>query len=242
MNLIQSVIHKGFLIERKYLFDRLPQKILLIRNGQSEATLDSKLYSKIPNNKINLTKKGREEAREIAKKLQQIINPNETLKFYVSSYKRAIQTFHQIERELKKKNYNFIYQIEPLLKEQEFGNLTTISREKRKKRIHIGKYYYRGNGGESGSDVFRRVEEFKKKFFDEIEFGKKYFKNIVLVSHACFFRAFAMNILNLSIETYHRMAKPKNCSIWVFEKKKEKFTPMIEETYKILNEIDYYKY
>ena len=65
MNLIQSVIHKGFLIERKYLFDRLPQKILLVRHGQIEANLDPKLYSKIPNNQINLTKKGREEAREI---------------------------------------------------------------------------------------------------------------------------------------------------------------------------------
>ena len=40
MNLIQSVIHKGFLIERKYLFDRLPQKILLVRHGQSEENLD----------------------------------------------------------------------------------------------------------------------------------------------------------------------------------------------------------
>ena len=120
--------------------------------------------------------------------------------------------------------------------------MTTITREKRKKRIYIGKFYYRGNGGESGSDVFRRVEEFKKKFFDEIEFGKKYYKNIVLVSHACFFRAFAMNILHFPIDTFHRMAKPRNCAIWVFEKKKDKFTPMIEEVYKILNEIEYYKY
>ena len=81
-----------------------------------------------------------------------------------------------------------------------------------------------------------------KKFFDEIEFGKKYYKNIVLVSHACFFRVFAMNFLYLPIETYHRMAKPRNCAIWIFEKNKEKFTPMIEKTYKLLNEIEYYKY
>ena len=66
--------------------------------------------------------------------------------------------------------------------------MTTIKREKRKKRINIRKFYYRGNGGESGSDVFRRVEEFKKKFFDEIEFGKKYYKNIVLVSHVYFYK------------------------------------------------------
>ena len=46
-----------------------------------------------------------------------------------------------------------------------------------------------------------------KKFFDEIEFGKKYYKNIVLVSHACFFRAFAMNILYFPVDTFHRIAK-----------------------------------
>ena len=27
-----------------------------------------------------------------------------------------------------------------------------------------------------------------KKFFDEIEFGKKYYKNIVLVSHVYFYK------------------------------------------------------
>ena len=43
-----------------------------------------------------------------------------------------------------------IYQIIPLLKEKEFGNMTTIKREKRKKRINIRKFYYRGNSDESG--------------------------------------------------------------------------------------------
>ena len=88
MSLIK-LIHKGFIVERKYLFDCLPEKILLVRHGQSEANLNPKVYSTTPNNKISLTEKGEEEAREVAKKIQKIIYPNETLKFYMSSYKRA---------------------------------------------------------------------------------------------------------------------------------------------------------
>ena len=240
MSLIKS-IHKGFIIERKYLFDRLPEKILLVRHGQSEANLNSKVYSTTPNNKISLTEKGEEEAREVAKKIQKIIYPNETLKFYISSYKRALQTFYEIRNELKKKNYIFNYQIEPLLREQEFGMMANITKQKREKRIKVGKYYFRGNGGESGADVNRRVEEFKKKFFDEIEFGNKYYKNIILVTHACFVRVFAFHFLNFSVDAYHRLAKPNNCAVWIFEKNKV-FTPMIDKAYKIKNQIEYYKF
>ena len=44
MNLIQSINHKGFLIEKKYLFYCLPQKILFVCRNQSEANLDPKYY------------------------------------------------------------------------------------------------------------------------------------------------------------------------------------------------------
>ena len=241
MSFLQRIIHKGFNIEKKYLFNHLPQKIILVRHGQSEANLDPKVYSNTPNNKIKLTKKGEEEAREVAKKLLEIIKPKDSLKFYISSYIRAIQTYNQIEYIFKQKNYIFDSQIEPHLKEQEFGMMANITKEKRQKRLFIGKYYYRADGGESGADVNRRVEEFKKKLFDEIEFGGKIYKNIILVTHACFLRVFTMNLLNFPIETYHRMAKPKNCCFWVFEKNK-KFNPSFENIYSIKNKIEYYTY
>ena len=145
MSFLQRIIHKGFDIERKYLFTHLPQKIILVRHGQSEANLDPKVYSNTPNNKINLTEKGEKEAREVAERIQKIINPKDTLKFYVSSYRRAIQTYNQIEYIFKQKNYIFDTQIEPLLKEQEFGMMANITKEKRQKRLFIGKFYYRAD-------------------------------------------------------------------------------------------------
>ncbi len=241
MSLSKIIIHKCFNIERRYLFNHLPKKILLICNGETEANINPNIYSTTPNNKIKLTKKGKEEANEMSKKLQKIIKPKESLKFYISSYKRAIQTYNQIEYIFKQKNYIFDSQIEPLLKEQEFGMMANITKEKRQKRLFIGKFYYRADGGESGADVNRRVEEFKKKLFDEIEFGGKIYKNIILVTHACFLRVFTMNLLNFPIETYHRMAKPKNCCFWIFEKNK-KFNPSFENIYSIKNKIEYYTY
>lgn len=241
MSLTKIIIHKCFNIERRYLFNHLPEKILLICNGETEANINPNIYSTTPNNKIKLTKKGKEEANEMSKKLQKIIKPKESLKFYISSYKRAIETYEEIEKELKKKKYIFKYQIEPLLKEQDFGMMSDINKKEREKRLFIGKFYYRANGGESGCDVNRRVEEFKKKLFDEIEFGGKIYKNIILVTHACFLRVFTMNLLNFPIETYHRMAKPKNCCFWIFEKNK-KFNPSFENIYSIKNKIEYYTY
>ena len=241
MSLSKIIIHKCFNIERRYLFNHLPKKILLICNGETEANINPNIYSTTPNNKIKLTKKGKEEANEMSKKLQKIIKPKESLKFYISSYKRAIETYEEIEKELKKKKYIFKYQIEPLLKEQDFGMMSDINKEKREKRLFIGKFYYRANGGESGCDVNRRVEEFKKKLSDEIEFGGKYYKNIVLITHSCFLRVFIMNFLHFDIDTYHRLAKPKNSDIWIFQKNKS-FHTLIEKAYSLKNNIEYYNY
>ena len=140
MSLTKIIIHKCFNIERRYLFNHLPEKILLICNGETEANINPNIYSTTPNNKIKLTKKGKEEANEMSKKLQKIIKPKESLKFYISSYKRAIETYEEIEKELKKKKYIFKYQIEPLLKEQDFGMMSDINKEKREKRLFIGKF------------------------------------------------------------------------------------------------------
>ena len=56
MSLTKIIIHKCFNIERRYLFNHLPEKILLICNGETEANINPNIYSTTPNNKIKLTK------------------------------------------------------------------------------------------------------------------------------------------------------------------------------------------
>ena len=114
-------------------------------------------------------------------------------------------------------------------------------KEEKEKRKLIGKYYYRGKEGESGSDVFRRVERFKRKLIKQAEFYNEKYNNIVLITHACWFRVFALNFLDLSIDTYHHLARPKKCDIWIFEKRK-KFDPVLKSIYDIKSNIEFYKF
>ena len=213
MSIIQSIVHKAFLLERRIIFNNLPDKIFLVNDGETEANINKRICTQIPEDKIKLTKKGEEQALEVGKKLQNLINQNELLKFYISSYMRSLQTFDIIKKGFQNKKYKFISQIEPLLREQEFGMMRIFLKEEKEKRKLIGKYYYRGKEGESGSDVYRRVERFKRKLIKQAEYYPQKYNNIVLITHACWFRVFALNFLDLSIDTYHHLARPKQCGI-----------------------------
>ena len=241
MSLIEALVHKAFILERKHIFNNLPEKIFLVNHGDTEANLNESLSKDIPEYKIKLTKKGEDQALEVSKKLQKLIKPMDSLKFYVSSYLRALQTFDVIKKDFHNNKYKFISQIEPLLREQEFGTTRLFLKEEIEKRKLIGKYYYRGKEGESGSDVFRRVERFKRKLIKQAEFYNEKYNNIVLITHACWFRVFALNFLDLSIDTYHHLARPKKCDIWIFEKRK-KFDPVLKSIYDIKSNIEFYKF
>ena len=241
MSLIQSIVHRAFILERRIIFNNLPDKIFLVNHGETEANINKRLYTQIPQDKIKLTKKGEEQALEVGKKLQNLINQNELLKFYISSYMRSLQTFDIIKKGFQNKKYKFISQIEPLLREQEFGMMRYVLPEEKEKRKLIGKYYYRGKEGESGSDVYRRVERFKRKLIKQAEYYPQKYNNVVLITHACWFRVFTLNFLNLSIDAYHHLIRPEKCAIWIFEKSK-KFDPVLRNVYEVKSNIEYYKF
>ena len=138
MSLIQSIVHRAFILERRIIFNNLPDKIFLVNHGETEANINKRLYTQIPQDKIKLTKKGEEQALETGKKLQKLIHQNESLKFYISSYKRALQTFDIIKKEFQNNKYKFISQIEPLLREQEFGMMRYVLTEEKEKGKLIG--------------------------------------------------------------------------------------------------------
>ena len=86
-----------------------PYAIYLIRHGESEGNVDKTVYQHTPDWKVNLTEKGRLQAKEVATKLYEDIKEHRSLnsnwytkvKILSSPLYRARQTAEIINRTLK---------------------------------------------------------------------------------------------------------------------------------------------
>lgn len=74
----------------------MPNKLILMRHGQSEGNVDEVLYSTIPDNNMRLTQLGWESARLAGRALREELGEDETVHFVVSPYVRTVETFHGI--------------------------------------------------------------------------------------------------------------------------------------------------
>ena len=56
-----------------------PKRIVLIRHAESEGNVDETMYMRKPDHRIELTEKGKRQAREAGEQLKNLLGPNETL-------------------------------------------------------------------------------------------------------------------------------------------------------------------
>ena len=68
-----------------------PKRIILVRHGRSAANDDTTIYSRVPDYKIELVEKGREQARVSGEHIRELIG-DESYGVYVSPYRRTLQT------------------------------------------------------------------------------------------------------------------------------------------------------
>ena len=73
-----------------------PKRIVLIRHAESEGNVDETMYMRKPDHRIELTEKGKRQAREAGEQLKNLLGPNETLYVYVSPYLRTMQTLYEL--------------------------------------------------------------------------------------------------------------------------------------------------
>ncbi len=193
-----------------------PKRIILIRHGESEANVDQYLFSSKPDYTIELTDKGRAQAVETGKKLREIVG-QESLYFYVSPFWRTRSTFEGVASAFPREQFRFSE--EPRLREQEWGYLR--SRDEfdrvRRERFDYGAFYYRTLGGESGADVYDRLNDLLGSLHRD--FNRDDFpENCVLVTHGLAIRLFIMRFFHLTVEEFELSLSPKNCDIVVLEK------------------------
>jgi len=122
--------------------------------------------------------------------------------------------------------------IEPRLREQEFGNTQDPSQmpEIRKEQSAVGRFWYRFPHGESGADVYHRVAAFWTELYNthmHIHHPHGKVDNVVVITHGLTMRFILSVAFRWSPDTFETVWNPNNCEIWVLEldPKRKKICP-----------------
>jgi broad specificity phosphatase PhoE len=127
-----------------------PQRIILIRHGESEGNINKDIYDTKPDYALELTQNGVLQAEQAGKVIASLVG-EEGIAFYVSPMWRTRMTFENIVLSLNKENIS--YKEDPRLREQEWGHLRSNEETERImiERDNYGTFYYRFLHGESGA-------------------------------------------------------------------------------------------
>ena len=200
-----------------------PRRIILIRHGESMGNVDHTEYSRTPDWRVELTPKGREQARHAGEALRALNITGELLCVYSSPYMRCQQTLAAVLQGagIDKGGLAFHRQ-EPRLREQDFGNFqdpASVARAK-EERARFGRFFYRFPNGESGADVYDRVSTWLESLHRELEYGVAMSADstVLLVTHGLTARLFLMRWYRWSVDTFEATENPGNAAILVMER------------------------
>jgi broad specificity phosphatase PhoE len=192
-----------------------PQRIILIRHGESEGNLDRNTYAIKQDFKLLLTNTGIAQANEAGQKLKQLVQ-DEAVQFYISPLWRTRMTFEHVARHLQR--HQFKWKEDPRLREQEWGHFRDLKANIAidDERNKFGTFYYRIKDGESCADVYDRISDFMHTMYRDFE--KPHFpRNVVLVTHGMTLRIFLMRWFRWTVEEFETLRNPKNGEIVIME-------------------------
>lgn len=194
-------------------------KIFLIRHGESMQNTKENYEVKLPDHKVYLTNKGREEANKVGIFLKEYCSNNNislsNSTLWISPYERTRETAKIINDYL---NISKCKEDIALI-EQRYGLFSDMDIEKIKEKypnaFEFYDNYYRNDGkfyakfplGESPFDVALRTRQFIETIYRDKE-------NILfIVTHGTVIKTFVMNFMHYSPEWYNNEPTPNNCSI-----------------------------
>jgi broad specificity phosphatase PhoE len=164
-----------------------PNRIILVRHGESQGNVNKSLYTTTPDSQVQLTARGFEQGLAAGQQLRSIVG-DESVCFLYSPYMRTRQTLLGILQSWRGRRVDFF--AEPRLREQashsvpkrlthararaqnarrprvlvryarqDFGNFQDLQVMRRcyEERRRFGRIWYRFPSGEAGSDVYSRV-------------------------------------------------------------------------------------
>ncbi|MFG2298033.1 histidine phosphatase family protein [Streptomyces sp. NPDC048603] len=183
-----------------------PQRIVLLRHGESEGNTDDSVYERAPDHALRMTRKGHRQAVEAGERLRALFG-EEPVSAYVSPYRRTLQTF----RELRLDPALVRIREEPRLREQDWGNWQDREdvRQQKAYRDAYGHFFYRFAQGESGADVYDRVGSFLDSLYRSFE-QPDHPPNVLLVTHGLTMRLFCMRWFHWSVAEFECLSNPGN--------------------------------
>ena len=232
-----DITHQNQSARAHYNARIMPDKVVMIRHGQSEGNVNEALYSTTPDNAMRLTKLGWDQARRAGEMLkEQVLTSGEPIHFIVSPYVRTVETFHGLvsawcdpkefdhilDREKRVKAWygrllelGLTWHEDPRIREQDFGNYQVPEKikEAKNERHRFGPFFYRFAHGESASDVFDRVSTFLDSLWRSFDLNKS--RNYVLVTHGISIRVLLSRYFRYSIDQFSLLANPRNCEMVV---------------------------
>lgn len=199
----------------------IPNRIILLRHGESEANVDNTVYARVPDWKIALTEQGFEQAREAGKCISSILG-DESFGVFASPYVRTIQTKDAMLEGIGRKPV-FDYQ-DPELREQEYGNMppTDENESNREFRKIFGYFFYRFPEGESCADVYDRMALFMDSLFRRFD-RPSCPKNIIIVSHGTAIKCFLARWYHWPLDYFETIGHLPNCHISLMTKNEGSF-------------------
>ena len=206
-----------------------PNRILLIRHGESQGNIDVNQYQTIPDYALNLTLRGIEQSKQAGYKIKEIIR-SESVHVYLSPYLRARQTYQHLNTSIET-NIEKVVE-DPRIREQDWGHLRhpNENEEIRRQRDGFSTFYYRIPDGESGADVYDRVTTFLETLHRD--FNKSHYpQNALIVTHGLTLRLFLMRWFHWTVEEFENLRNPRNCQVVVMEKQ-------TDNRYKLLTKLE----
>ena len=193
-----------------------PNRIILIRHGESQGNIDINQYITVPDYALNLTSRGIEQSHQAGEKIKEIIG-SENIHVYLSPYVRTRQTLEYLKTNIEK-NISKIIE-DPRLREQDWGHFRhpEVNEEIVRARDSFGSFYYRIPDGESGADVFDRVSTFLETLHRDFN-KSRYSQNTLIVTHGLTLRLFLMRWFHWTVEEFENLRNPLNCQVVVMQK------------------------
>jgi broad specificity phosphatase PhoE len=188
------------------------KNIIVLRHGQSEGNIDKSVYDRIPDYRIQLTQKGREQAAKAAEHLAREFEAR-PVGVYVSPFTRTIQTEEIAARTLNKA----FHREDCRLREREWtGRLQSYNLRSEMEKKDYGNFFYRYHGGESCADAAERAYSFRRDLIAQME-KKGGPDDFLLVSHGEFSRVFGMVLATKSVYEFEKWPNMFNCAAYRFK-------------------------
>ena len=183
-----------------------PDRIILVRHGESEGNVDDTIYERVPDHRLSLTETGFEQARQTGAVLRTLLD-GDSVEAYVSPYRRSRQTLAALDLPVAERDVR----VEPRLREQDWANFQDPAdiAEQKALRDRYGHFYYRFTHGESGADVYDRVSTFLESMFRNFATPAAP-RNVVIVTHGLTMRLFCMRWFHWSVDYFESLENPAN--------------------------------